>query len=161
SGNHRNGRGLPLRLGGVRRQFARGRCRPALRRGFGRLSDDVARRPGRRGAESRPRRRTEGERAAVSELPPRATAHDFVRPFGIAGGGPRAIAASLRLETMVQAAGTRRASLEFEAARIVDACLEPISVAELGAELRMPLGVVIVLVGDLVEAGCLETTYCD
>ena len=97
----------------------------------------------------------------MNELPPRATAHDFVRPFVITGGRTRASDASLRLETMVQAAGTRRTGLEFESARIVDACLEPISVAELGAELGIPLGVVIVLVGDLVEAGCLETTYSD
>jgi len=96
----------------------------------------------------------------TDELPPRAGAQDFVRPFVITGGRTRASDASLRIETMVQSAGGER-ELDFERARIVEACFDPCSIAELAAELRMPLGVVMVLVGDLVEAGCVETTYSD
>ena len=35
------------------------------------------------------------------------------------------------------------------------------SIAEIAAELGVPLGVAMVLVGDLVDDGCLETTYSD
>ncbi len=94
------------------------------------------------------------------DLPPRIGAPDFVRPFVITGGRTRAADTSLRLETMVQSVDSAR-GLNFEHARIVESCYEPCSIAELAAELEMPLGVVIVLVGDLVEAGRLETTYSD
>jgi len=97
----------------------------------------------------------------TDELLPRATANDFVRPFVITGGRTRAAYASLRMETMIQTVGTPRDDLNFERARIVDFCYEPISIAEVAAELGIPLGVAIVIVGDLVDDGCLETTYSD
>jgi hypothetical protein len=97
----------------------------------------------------------------TEELPPRATAQDFVRPFVNTGGRTRAADASLKMETMVQTVGTPRDDLDFERARIVDYCYEPISIAEIAAELGVPLGVAIVIVGDLVNDGCLETTYSD
>ena len=95
------------------------------------------------------------------ELPPRATAQDFVRPFVITGGRTRATDSSLKMETMVQTVGKPRDDLGFEKARIVDFSYEPISIAEVAAELGVPLGVAMVLVGDLVDEGCLETTYSD
>jgi Protein of unknown function (DUF742) len=95
------------------------------------------------------------------ELPPRGTPQDFVRPFVITGGRTRAADTSLRMETMVQTVGKPRDDLNFEKARIVDECYEPISIAEIAAELGVPLGVAMVLVGDLVDEGCLETTYSD
>ena len=94
----------------------------------------------------------------TDELPPRATAHDFVRPFVITGGRTRATDSSLRMETMVQTVGKPRDDLTFEKARIVDECYEPISIAEIAAGLGVPLGVAMVIVGDLVDDGCLETT---
>ena len=97
----------------------------------------------------------------TEELPPRAPAHDFVRPFVITGGRTRATDSSLRMETMVQTVGRPRDDLSFENARIVDYSYEPISIAEIAAELGVPLGVAMVLVDDLVEMGCLETTYSD
>ena len=97
----------------------------------------------------------------TEELPPRATAQDFVRPFVITGGRTRAADSSLKMETMVQTVGKPRDDLSFEKARIVDFSYEPISVAEIAAELNVPLGVAMVLVGDLCDAGCLETTYSD
>ena len=56
---------------------------------------------------------------------------------------------------------SRATTSSFEKARIVDYCYEPISIAEIAAELGVPLGVAIVIVGDLVDDGCLETTYSD
>jgi len=92
------------------------------------------------------------------ELPPRGTPQDFVRPFVITGGRTRAADTSLRMETMVQTVGKPRDELNFEKARIVDECYEPISIAEIAAGLGVPLGVAMVIVGDLVDDGCLETT---
>jgi Protein of unknown function (DUF742) len=83
---------------------------------------------------------------------------DFVRPFVLTGGRTRASNASLRMETMVQTANAAPQRFTFEHARIVDCCWEPRSVAEVAAEVGMPLGVAIVLVGDLVDAGCLQVT---
>ncbi len=97
----------------------------------------------------------------TEELPPRATAQDFVRPFVITGGRTRAADSSLKMETMVQTVGKPRDDLSFEKARIVDFSYEPISIAEIAAQLSVPLGVAMVLVGDLVDDGCLETTYSD
>jgi Protein of unknown function (DUF742) len=98
----------------------------------------------------------------TGELPPRQpSAHDFVRPFVITGGRTRANDTSLRVETMVQTVNDDKGHLTFEHARIVEACWEPRSIAEVAAELAMPLGVAMVLVSDLVEAGSLETTYSD
>ena len=59
---------------------------------------------------------------------------------------------------VVRAGSEAGPRLTFEHARIVDGCWEPRSVAEVAAEFGMPLGVAMVLVGDLVEAGCLEVT---
>ena len=95
------------------------------------------------------------------DLPPRATTQDFVRPFVITGGRTRAADSSLKMETMVQTVGKPRDDLSFERARIVDFCYEPMSIAEIAAELGVPLGVAMVLVGDLVDDRCLETTYSD
>ena len=99
----------------------------------------------------------------TGNLPPRRpgerSAHDFVRPFVLTGGRTRSNDASLHMETMVQTVDDAPGRLTFEHARIVGACWEPRSVAEVAAEMPMPLGVAMVLVGDLVEAGCLEVTH--
>jgi hypothetical protein len=97
----------------------------------------------------------------TDELPPRASAQDFVRPFVITGGRTRATDASLKIETMVQAVSRPRDDLNYEKARIVDLCYEPISIAEIAAELGMPLGVAMVVVGDLVDENCLESSCSD
>ena len=96
----------------------------------------------------------------TDELPPRS-AHDFVRPFVITGGRTRAKDESLRMETMVQTVAAVAQRLSFEHARIAEVCWQPRSIAEVAAEIGMALGVTMVLVGDLVEAGCMETTYSD
>jgi hypothetical protein len=63
------------------------------------------------------------------------------------------------METMVQTADAAPGQLTFEHARIVECCWDPRSVAEVAAEVGTPLRVAMVLVGDLVEAGCLEVTH--
>jgi hypothetical protein len=98
----------------------------------------------------------------VTDLPPRSTrAGDFVRPFVLTGGRTRASDTSLKVETMVQTVAAAPGQLTPEHARIVGFCWEPCSIAEVAAEVGVPLGVAVVLVGDLVDAGCLETTYND
>jgi hypothetical protein len=97
----------------------------------------------------------------TEHLPPRPSAQDFVRPFVITGGRTRATDESVRMETMVQAVGVPSDELNFERAQIVACCFDPCSVAEIAAELVMPLAVVIVLVSDLVESGYLEMTQSD
>jgi Protein of unknown function (DUF742) len=73
---------------------------------------------------------------------------DLVRPFVMTGGRTRA-ADSLRVETLVQtSADTGEAA--FEAGRILQLCRTPHSIAEVAANLQLPLGVARVLVGDLV-----------
>jgi Protein of unknown function (DUF742) len=93
--------------------------------------------------------------------PGRSSSHDLVRPFVITGGRTRAVDASLRVETMVQTIEGSRGHLTFEHARIVEHCLEPLSIAEIAAQLDMPLGVAMVLVGDLVAEESLEVSHSD
>jgi hypothetical protein len=96
-------------------------------------------------------------------LPPRQpSAHDFVRPFVMTGGRTRASDTTLRMETMVQTiADVRGGHLTFEHARIVEACREPQSIAEVAAELGTMLGVTMVLVSDLVAQDYLELSHHD
>jgi Protein of unknown function (DUF742) len=64
----------------------------------------------------------------------------------------------LPLEAVVTAAkaSTRRpALLQSESLAIVTMCSRPLSLAEIGVALRVPVGVARVLVGDLVNAGYL------
>ena len=62
---------------------------------------------------------------------------------------------------MVQTIEGSRGHLNFEHARIVEHCLEPVSIAEIAAQLEMPLGVAMVLVGDLVAQERLEVSHSD
>ena len=74
-----------------------------------------------------------------------------IRPFLLTGGRTRPTRDGLAVETLIQAnPEAPLASLRFEARRIVELCQQPRSVAELSAALRLPLGVVRILVSDLV-----------
>ena len=103
----------------------------------------------------------------MSDTPRRAAASDFVRPFVITGGRTRANDASLRMETLVHTPvglggpGTGRGGLTFEHARIVELCREPSSIAEVAANLDVPLGVATVLVADLVSQNRLAVYDSD
>jgi hypothetical protein len=78
--------------------------------------------------------------------------------FAVTRGRTRSVGQDLPLEAVATAtpdAGQRAVALQAESAMIVRMCARPMSVAEIGAALRVPVGVARVLVGDLVSAGCL------
>lgn len=82
-----------------------------------------------------------------------------VRAFAITNGRAHA-AVPLEFETMLQAtpaAVAGQAVLRFERAEIVRRCThEPLSVAELSALLRLPIGAVRVVAADLLAEGLLQ-----
>jgi Protein of unknown function (DUF742) len=92
---------------------------------------------------------TPGERGHVDRVVP---VYAFTR------GRTRAAGRELPLEAVVTAAGlslTSGASLQMESRAIVELCARPKSLAEIGAALRVPVGVARVLVGDLANDGYL------
>jgi len=80
-----------------------------------------------------------------------------VRPFMLTGGRTRPLQDGLRIETLLHAApAALSAPLRFESERIVRLCQAPMSIADLAVALRLPLGVVRVIVADLVTDGYLR-----
>ncbi|MEH1058298.1 DUF742 domain-containing protein [Micromonospora sp. CPCC 206171] len=65
----------------------------------------------------------------------------------------------LDLITVVMARAAVPATMPLfpEQARILELCRRPLSVAEVGAQLDLPLGTVRVLLGELLDAGLIET----
>jgi uncharacterized protein DUF742 len=85
--------------------------------------------------------------------------HDRVVPvYAFTGGRTRAAGQDLPLEAVVTATGLSLAygTLQMESRAIVEMCARPKSLAEIGAALRVPVGVARVLVGDLANGGYLE-----
>ena len=81
----------------------------------------------------------------------------FVRPFMLTGGRTRPLHDGLRIETLLHAApAALSAPLRFESRRIVELCQAPMSIADLAVALRVPLGVVRVIVADLVTESYLR-----
>ena len=82
----------------------------------------------------------------------------LVRPYALTGGRTRAKVGDLPIEALIVAAipPSERDQLRHEARRIVDLCDTPISVAEISAQIKVPLGAARVLVGDLVADGLVE-----
>lgn len=81
---------------------------------------------------------------------------DFhVRPYALTRGRTRtAGGAPLPLEALVQAVAAPTVSDTVEKRRILELCADRFeSVAEISAHLRLPVGVVRVVVGDLQESG--------
>ncbi|MEV6065174.1 DUF742 domain-containing protein [Nocardia sp. NPDC052001] len=77
-----------------------------------------------------------------------------VRPFMMTAGRTTPLVDGLRIETLVRASpAALSAPLRFELERVVRLCQRPHSIAEIGAALRVPVGVARVLVSDLVAAG--------
>ena len=89
-----------------------------------------------------------GNPEAVQEVRP------YVMTAGRTQGGPDV---SLESLVVVTPAG-RYARASFEAARVLRLCEQRQSVAEVSAYLRLPIGVVRVLIADLVGAGLLTAT---
>ena len=89
----------------------------------------------------------------------RGHGHRVVPVYAFTGGRTRAAGQELPLEAVVTATGmsfTAGASLQMESRAIVEMCARPKSLAEVGAALRVPVGVARVLVGDLANDGYLE-----
>jgi len=83
-----------------------------------------------------------------------------VRPYAMTGGRTQPAPGRFDMISLVvarSAAGPRPTELSPEQIRIVERCARPLSVAEIAAELDLPLGTVRVLLGDLMEAGLIET----
>ena len=79
--------------------------------------------------------------------------------YAFTGGRTRPAGQDLPLEAVVTATGLSLAagtSLRMESRAIVEMCARPKSLAEIGAALRVPVGVARVLVGDLANGGYLE-----
>jgi Protein of unknown function (DUF742) len=80
-----------------------------------------------------------------------------VRPFVLTSGRTEARDPTIAAETQVTVhPGARPVRLPPEQRAIVALCVEPVSVAEISARLRMHLGVTRILVGDLRAAGQLD-----
>jgi hypothetical protein len=81
----------------------------------------------------------------------------LVRPYAITSGRTPAASASAQLDVATQVmtlrSGSDPAGLTPEHLMIKRLCQRPLSVAELAAHLNLPLGVVRVLCGDLIERG--------
>ncbi len=95
------------------------------------------------------------EPARVAPPVPVASAGSRVRPYTRTGGRTRSDH-NLALEALVSTSddGRRyRGVRSVEHRRICDLCLDTRSVAEIAAHLRLPLGVVKVLVGDMADIG--------
>ncbi|MEC3957080.1 DUF742 domain-containing protein [Nocardia sp. CDC153] len=85
-----------------------------------------------------------------------------VRPFMMTSGRTTPVVDGLRLETLVRATpAALSAPLRFELERVVRLCQRPHSIAEIGAALRVPVGVARVLVSDLVSAGHASVGHTD
>lgn len=80
-----------------------------------------------------------------------------LRPFIMTAGRVEAPDPDIGMETQVTAhPGAQPTSLPRELREIVTLCVDPLSVAEISARLRMHLGVTRILVGDLRAAGQLD-----
>jgi hypothetical protein len=99
----------------------------------------------------------EPEQPAVNTEPAEPGDDLVVRPFMLTGGRTRPLQDGLRIETLLHAApAALSAPLRFESRRIVELCQAPMSIADLSVALRVPLGVVRVIVADLVTEGYLR-----
>ncbi|MFC3504196.1 DUF742 domain-containing protein [Micromonospora krabiensis] len=82
-----------------------------------------------------------------------------VRPYAVTGGRSAPDRGRFDLITLIVTRGVVPATTQLfpEQAAIVEKCRRPLSVAEIGAELDLPVGTVRVLLGDLLAAGLIET----
>ncbi|MBV2364905.1 DUF742 domain-containing protein [Streptomonospora nanhaiensis] len=100
----------------------------------------------------RERRQRHGDAAGG---PRHGAAGPLVRPYTVTGGRTRPVDAGLDMISIVVATreSADAAALEPEHAAILRMCDRPVSVAELSAQLDLPITVVKVLLGDLITAG--------
>ena len=76
-----------------------------------------------------------------------------VRPYAMTGGRTRPTHDDLEIEALVSttSTGERTPKLTVEQRAIAALCHELLSIAEVSAQLRLPLGVIRVLVGDMAD----------
>ena len=93
----------------------------------------------------------------------RATWYDdaagpLVRPYAVTRGRTKAARHELDMITLVVTVRSEAdfAGLEPECVRILRLCRRPLSIVEIAAMLNLPLVVVKVLVGDLIDQRCVE-----
>ena len=89
----------------------------------------------------------------------RGHADRVVPVYAVTRGRTRGDGQELPLEAVVTATGLTPAggaSLQMESRAIVEMCARPKSLAEIGAALKVPVGVARVLVGDLANGGHLD-----
>ena len=99
--------------------------------------------------------------ARVDEQPP-GEHTSALRPFVITSGRVDGPDPDIQVETQVTVhPGAAPARLPPEKRAIVTLCVEPLSVAEISARLRLHLGVTRILVGDLRAAGQLDVHVLD
>ncbi len=83
----------------------------------------------------------------------------LVRPYAMTGGRTRSAGAEIPLEALVivtDVGRSRAPGLAWEHRAIAELCASPMSVAEVSAHLKVPLGVARVLVGDMAAEGLVE-----
>jgi hypothetical protein len=79
-----------------------------------------------------------------------------VRPYAVTRGRTRSRGQTLNLIAVVIGAvpsTTDRRSLEPEHLRLLARCRRPVTIADLASDLELPVGVVRVLLGDLINRG--------
>jgi hypothetical protein len=100
--------------------------------------------------------------AKAEPPPPPGERTTALRPFVITSGRVEGPDPDIQMETQVTAhPGAAPARLPPEKRAIVTLCVEPLSVAEISARLRLHLGVTRILVGDLRAAGQLDVHVLD
>jgi pyrroline-5-carboxylate reductase len=88
--------------------------------------------------------------------------HDFVRPFIMTSGRTRAERRDLRVETVLQAkVDAVPSGLYSEQEQVLRLCVEPQSVAEVAAKLKLVVGVVAVIASDLIAQELLDVHQTD
>ena len=98
---------------------------------------------------------TPTHREPVSSMP--EDEDPIVRPFMLTGGRTRPLQDGLRIETLLRAApAALSAPLRFESRRIVELCQQVMSIADVSVALKVPLGVVRVIVADLITQDYLR-----
>lgn len=84
------------------------------------------------------------------------------RPFVLTAGRVQATDPRIGMETQVAARlGVPAGPLAPQLRAILDACAQPVSVAEISARLRLHLGVTQILIGDLRTAGLVDVHTVD
>lgn len=83
----------------------------------------------------------------------------MVRPYAMTRGRTQPIRGQFDLISLVVSRGPapERSDLTPEQSEILVSCRRPLSVAEIAAALDLPVGTVRVLLGDLLDAGLIET----